>query len=132
MSFDAAEAAKRLGVPESEVAAVRDTMHGPVVTTTDGRAYIVTDNGNLAFYESGPQDTAFPVFVPAAEPEEPAVDVDGDGVPDGSARQVTDWVNRGEDADEVRDRAAMALAAERGKGDDARSTLVAALEKLVG
>jgi hypothetical protein len=60
------------------------------------------------------------------------VDVDGDGVPDGSARQVTDWVNRGEDADEVRDRAAMALAAERGKGDDARSTLIAALEKLVG
>lgn len=126
MSLSTADAAARLGVPESEVAAVRDTMHGPVVTTTDGRAYIVTDNGNLAFYESGPQDTAFPVFVPPAEPEEPAVDLDGDGVPDGTAKQVTDWV--GTD----RDRAAQALAAERGKGDDARSTLVAALEKLVG
>lgn len=127
MSLTPADAAVRLGVPEAEVAAVRDTIHGPVVTTTDGREYIVTDVGNLAFYGDAPKETAFPVFVPApVVDDEPAVDGDGDGVPDGSAKQVLAWVR------DDRDRAAQALAAERSKGDDARSTLVAALEKLVG
>jgi hypothetical protein len=127
MSLDTAEAAKRLGVPESEVAAVRDTDDGPVVTTTDGRAYVLLDDGRIAFYGDGPEGGTFPVFSPSpVVDEEPAVDVDGDGVPDGTAKQVQDWV--GTD----RDRAAMALAAERARGDDARTTLVAALEKLVG
>jgi hypothetical protein len=66
------------------------------------------------------------VFVPLAEPDGPAVDVDGDGVPDGTAKQILEWA--GPDID----RAALALAAEREKGDDARTTLIAALEKLVG
>jgi hypothetical protein len=55
----------------------------------------------------------------------PAVDLDGDGVPDGTAKQVLDWV--GED----RDRAAMALGAELGQ-EKPRSTLIGALEKQVG
>jgi len=46
-------------------------------------------------------------------------------VPDGSAKQVLAWV--GDD----RERAALALAVEREKEADARSTLVAQLEKLV-
>lgn len=124
--MDKLQAAARLGVPETEVAGVRDTMHGWVATTTDGREYLITDAGSLAFYGSGPKETAFPVFVPPAEPDGPAVDVDGDGVPDGTAKQILEWA--GPDVD----RAALALAAEREKGDDARTTLIAALEKLVG
>lgn len=55
----------------------------------------------------------------------PAVDVDGDGVPDGTVAQVLEWV--GDD----RDRAQAALDAEQGKGDSSRATLVAALTKLL-
>lgn len=58
--------------------------------------------------------------------EGPAEDVDGDGVPDGTANQVLAWV--GED----KERAAAALAAEVAKGDDARSSLVAKLSRLAG
>lgn len=47
-------------------------------------------------------------------------------VPDGSAKDVIDWV--GED----RDRARAALDAEQARGDDARTTLVAKLAKLAG
>lgn len=45
--MDKREAAQRLDLPEEEIAAVRDTIHGPVATTTDGREYVVTDAGNL-------------------------------------------------------------------------------------
>jgi len=55
----------------------------------------------------------------------PAVDVDGDGVPDGTVGQVLEWV--GQD----RERAALALAAEQSKGDGARATLVTALNKIL-
>jgi hypothetical protein len=51
-------------------------------------------------------------------------DVDGDGVPDGTAKDVTDWV--GDDPD----RAVLALAFEQAR-DKPRTTLVAALEKLI-
>jgi hypothetical protein len=50
----------------------------------------------------------------------------GGGVPDGTAKDVLDWV--GDD----RQRAGQALEVEQGKGDDARSTLVARLTKLAG
>jgi hypothetical protein len=58
-------------------------------------------------------------------PDRPAVDTDGDGVPDGTIGQVVEWV--GADLD----RAALALTAEKAKGDTARSTLVAALTRLL-
>lgn len=54
----------------------------------------------------------------------PAVDLDGDGVPDGTANQIMDWV--GEDPA----RAAAALAAEEAKGDAARSSLITKLARL--
>lgn len=62
---------------------------------------------------------------PADDPAEPVGDLDGDGVPDGNAKEVLDWV--GED----RDRAGAALVAETAR-DKPRSTLVAALEKVAG
>lgn len=59
------------------------------------------------------------------EPDEPAVDLDGDGVPDGTANQVMQWV--GED----KERALQALLAEKGRGNEARSSLIARLEKAI-
>jgi hypothetical protein len=55
----------------------------------------------------------------------PAVDTDGDGVPEGTIPQVEEWVG------DNHERAAQALEAEQAKGDAARSTLVASLEKLL-
>lgn len=52
------------------------------------------------------------------------VTLSGAQVPDGTAKDVIDWV--GDD----RARARSALAAEQAKGDDARTTLVAKLTKL--
>lgn len=78
-------------------------------------------DGGLADYLL---ETGGPVEELETEPPGPAVDADGDGVPDGTIAQVQEWV--GED----RDRAALALAAEQAKGDKARATLVAVLEKL--
>lgn len=77
-------------------------------------------NGGLADYLL---ETGGPVEKLETAPPGPAVDADGDGVPDGTVAQVTDWV--GGD----KERAALALAAEKAKGDKARATLVAALEK---
>jgi len=62
------------------------------------------------------------------EADSPEVATDGDGVPEGSAKQVLDWVNA--DPEDVRDRAAMALDVEEAKGDNARKVLVANLQKL--
>jgi len=54
----------------------------------------------------------------------PAADTDTDGVPNGTVGQVQEWV--GEDGA----RARLALDAELAKGDAARTTLLAVLEKL--
>lgn len=53
----------------------------------------------------------------------PAVDTDGDGVPEGNVEQVLTWV--GDD----RERAVAAFNAEADRGDKARKTLLAELEK---
>lgn len=71
-------------------------------------------------------DSGCPVEVLDEDPDGPGVDTDGDGVPEGSAKQVLEWV--GDD----KERAAMALDIEQAKGDNARSTLVASLTKLAG
>lgn len=62
---------------------------------------------------------------PDDDPEGPGVDVDGDGVPEGNAAQILDWV--GADTN----RAGAALQAEHGR-DKPRTTLIAALERLAG
>ncbi|MCW2900235.1 MAG: hypothetical protein JWO67_2500 [Streptosporangiaceae bacterium] len=59
------------------------------------------------------------------DPDGPGVDLDGDGVPEGSAKQVLDWV--GEDADKAK----AALEAEQAK-DKPRGGLVTSLTKLIG
>lgn len=59
------------------------------------------------------------------DPDGPGVDIDGDGVPEGSAKQVLAWV--GDDPE----RAALALEAEHAR-EKPRSVLTADLEKLAG
>lgn len=68
-------------------------------------------------------DMQCPVEVVDEDPDVPPAD---DAVPDGTAKDVLDWV--GDD----KERAAMALDLEQAKGDNARSTLVASLTKLAG
>lgn len=79
--------------------------------------------------------TPVPPTSPPVEPSEPTppdeappgvMTLARGSVPDGSAKDVIDWV--GDD----RDRARAALDAEQAKGDDARTTLVAKLTKLAG
>lgn len=81
--------------------------------------------------EAAPPPPATPAEPePAAAPTPPdevppgVVTLAGMSVPDGTAKDVVDWV--GDD----RDRAKAALQVERAKGDDARTTLVARLSKI--
>lgn len=145
--MDPIEAARLLGVADTEVVDVRahagwwDALHhdqasheetwrevpGNPETPADDPAEPVA----YVVGESGPELVDIPAgasvaqAVPDDDPDGPGVDTDGDGVPEGSARQILAWV------DGDRDRAAQALAAEQGR-EAPRSTLVAALEKLVG
>jgi hypothetical protein len=57
-------------------------------------------------------------------PADPDPEPEPDEVPEGTVAEIQAWV--GDD----RDRAMLALTAELAKGDDARTTLVAALDKL--
>ena len=71
---------------------------------------------------SGPGDPA-----PEQSQQAPAQNQvqDSNEVPDGTAKEVTDWV--GDDAE----RAQRALDAENAQGEDARSTLIEDLERVI-
>jgi hypothetical protein len=130
------KAAHALGVPEREVLDVADHDDGHKVTTSDGVAYHVTEDGEVSYLANYPKDTLFPVR--ASEPPPPAELLgqeegaedqvapgleDDETVPDGPVGTVLAWVNR----DQAR--AARALRAERDR-DEPRQTLVAQLERL--
>ena len=137
MSLSKAEAAARLGVPEREVLDVADAEGDYRVSTTDGVAYLVTDDGKVAYLANYPPDTLFPVRKPPPAPEPTGEDGDEDdegeggdedggeeeAVPDGAIGEVLAWVNR----DQAR--AARALRAERDR-QEPRQTLVVQLERL--
>lgn len=78
--MDKSQAAGRLGVPEVEVVDVRDTPHGPVAATADGREYLIGDE-QVAFWLEGPKGTTFPVFAPPSEDDAPAEVADGAAKP---------------------------------------------------
>lgn len=123
-----AEAARRLGVAEHEIVDLKahagwwHVLHHDMASHEESwkPVPVAADDPAVPAAEDAP--AAEPVD---DDPDGPGVDTDGDGVPDGSARQILAWV------DGDHDRAALALAAEQGR-EAPRSTLVAALEKLVG
>lgn len=96
----------------------------PAERMVDGReqryGVLETDDDKLIERLRGLDD---PDLREVAEPKKPAQTETG--VPTGSAKDLLAWV--GEDTH----RAVEALTAERAKGDDARTTVVAALTKLV-
>lgn len=125
--MDRQTATALLGVPPREIS----TWDDDTVTTRDGVIYEVPDGPVDHWVRTNPGKTPVRYHAVVAEPEptddeEPAVDVDGDGVPDGTANQILEWV--GEDPE----RAKLALAAEQARGASARKSLVSSLEKLAG
>jgi hypothetical protein len=125
--MDKHEAARLLGVAEHEILSVRHDAEGWWAHHEDMASHVRTWRHIPGWQVAS--ETASPPEEPASPPEEeatgPAVDVDGDGVPDGTASQVLEWV--GDDPA----RAALALAAEAAR-DKPRILLSAALEKLAG
>jgi len=124
---DKSEVARHLGVADTEIVEVRYDEQGWHVLHHDMASH--NQQWKLVPGWSVPPAPALvgedgPELVqpPAAEP---VGDLDGDGVPDGTAAEVLEWV--GDDPD----RAAAALKAE-GERDKPRTTLVSALEKLAG
>jgi hypothetical protein len=136
--MDAAEAARTLGVAEGEVIDIKaqagwwHALHHdmasheetwrPVALTQDEAAALTTKllvDGELRIDLGPAQPEPDPVAEGSAESGS------GDQVPDGTIAEVLDWV--GDDSD----RAVAALEAEEAR-DQPRSTLVAALEKVVG
>lgn len=136
--MDRAEAARRLSVAEHEIVDVRpadgwwEALHHDMASHEEtwrpvpGRPLasggIVTSSGLYLVGEQGPEDVEQPERDSGVEgsPES------GFGeVPDGPAKDVLAWV--GDDSD----RAVAALEAEEAR-DQPRTTLVAALEKVIG
>lgn len=123
MSLSHAAAAARLGMPEREIITVQPVPGGHAVQTHDGSWTLITDAG-LEFNvdaPTGPSTTST-----AGSIEAPAGGGEEDAPPAGTTAVVLNWVG-GDPA-----RASAALEAELAAGDGARSTLIAALEKLAG
>ncbi|GAA4626630.1 hypothetical protein GCM10023196_035640 [Actinoallomurus vinaceus] len=141
--MDRFEAARHLGLADTEVVTVTDTADGTAVRVKDGSERLVTDEGVFALNDhpatanfrrwdgsDAPAEALAEAREAAAPNEQPTAgesteDRDGKGgeVPDGNADAVLDWV--GED----RDRAARALEVEVER-EHPRSTLVSKLRKL--
>lgn len=130
------EAARLLGVASHEVLEVRHDTEGWWALHEDMASHIRLWRNIPAWQLVGERSAEIAMLPSGAvvresgtTPEEvatgPAVDVDGDGVPDGTAAQILEWV--GDDPG----RAERALAAESAR-DRPRTVLTAALEKLVG
>lgn len=109
--------------------------HGAVTAETHvgpGRARVDFRRGDLLPDDVPAEDIATLLARGhIAELDGPGVDADGDGVPEGSAAQVMQWVGQGDGVAEQRRRAVAAYNAEGDRGEHARKTLLAALEKLV-
>jgi hypothetical protein len=137
------EAARLLGVADTDVRYVGAYDGGTEVLLLDGRRVLVSDDGGWYTLDDHPaaaqlrpwegsSDEPTPSHDPPAdEPgEEPdgdseSIDTDGDGVPDGSSAAVLRWV--GDD----HDRAARALLVEQER-ETPRKTLMGELQKRSG
>lgn len=110
--MDSPEAAHMLGVAESEVVAVKAEAGWWHALHHDMASHVET-------WRKVPGEPAMPDDDPVSDP------ADSEAVPDGPAKDVLAWV--GDDSD----RAVAALEVEEAR-DQPRTTLVAALEKVVG
>ncbi len=110
-------AGTRVGVPDHMVARYLARGWVPV-------------GGEVEATSPPPATPAEPDPVPTPTPPDEAppgvITLNRGLVPTGTAKDVIDWVS------DDRDRAKAALEVEQGKGDDARTTLVARLSKLAG
>jgi hypothetical protein len=133
---DKYEAARLLSVAESEIVEVRQdadgwyALHHDMASHTQVWRHIpawqvpaaaAAEEGDEPEQDGGDSSDT----VEEEEAAEPVGDLDGDGVPDGTAAEVLEWV-----ADDPQ-RAGAALVAETAR-ERPRSTLVAHLEKLTG
>lgn len=94
-----------------------------------GKGWVQADGGSYAGDRYlPPQPVSSPPAGPAGPDEVPpgVLTLSSGQVPDGTAKDVVDWV--GDD----QQRARQALAVEQSKGDEARTTLVARLTKIAG
>lgn len=117
------EAARILGIAEWEVVEVRDGA----ALVHDSASHEETWRRLTSAQPAGKLDATIrrtrEDLAQLAEEFDAVGDLDGDGVPDGTAAEVLAWV--GDDPD----KAGAALVAESAR-DKPRSTLIAALEKL--
>jgi hypothetical protein len=134
--MDTHEAARILGVAAYEVLELRHDAEGWWAHHEDMASHIriwrhipswqlTTEDASTVSVQADAGE-AGPDVAPDSPQEVatgPAVDIDGDGVPEGTSAQILKWV--GSDSD----RAERALAAEAGR-DKPRGVLTAALEKL--
>jgi len=137
MALSKEDAQQRLGTP---VLSIERTPYGEVATDGQGNRVLFAEGG-LYWYGAAPND-GLPLFVPAGPAPGPAVVLDPvveDGVVDAPDDRTVDHVLDGASIADVvawvgedPARACAALDVERAKGEKARSTLVAALEKLAG
>jgi hypothetical protein len=74
MSLTRAEAARALGMKDTEVVDVTDIDGGTVVTTHDGVQTLVADDGTVHAYAEPPEEQ--PEEEVADEPQEQAADVE--------------------------------------------------------
>jgi hypothetical protein len=112
---------------------------------TDGYVTVPTTVDGGVAHVDVPRGAALPADVPAehvdallaqgriqlVDPDGSGEDENGDGVPEGSARQVLEWVHDAEEGEDRDERARLALDAEQVKGGNARKGLVAELTKLL-
>lgn len=127
--MDRREAATLLGMPRKEIRSVDENW----ITATDGSMHEVPTGPVDHWVRSNPKENPpkyHPEYADVETDEDDDEDepVDADPYPAaGTAQEILDWVNRGEDP---QSRARTARAAEEAKGVSARKSLIAALEKL--
>lgn len=125
-----AEVARAMGMKPAEVVAVDEVDAGLVVTTHDGVRSLLTEGGGVEPYAPSPvevakEELAELVQQPPATPENPVTGAPVNVVPEGSEKDVLDWV--GED----KERAGLALKVEQNHAKP-RKGLVEKLQKLAG
>jgi hypothetical protein len=138
MNLTVEEAASRvMGMPPHELTCIEEVDGGYLIETHDGYLTLIRDDGSKQFgasrAELGLADQPEPDY--ELDDDDQAQDVDlpvgynAQGVPDGTAQDVMEWVHSTDDEQETAERAKVALRAESASGFP-RKTLLAALRRI--